>query len=222
MSGLVDVWKLNCVVVDCPLYNPTPFFAPAFILIDFYPTYVAVALYVISFYCWELYFGYASLCLFIDWGVNYVLRWLISAPQRFPGCGTSSGMPSFSSEQAILLNTLGLCFVLLWSHNTSAMKIGILNIITTVVIFARVYIGINTRQEIIVGAVVGFIEGIFFTLMFYYFRRFFAIFLEYSIVRRLGIIDNMCNLVVICKRDPERNKPRLVRMERLSGSKNIT
>lgn len=206
MSGLTDIAALSCVVADCPLYNSQPFFAPIFILIDYFPTYVTVILYVISFYSWELYFAYVSLCLFIDWGVNILLRIAIAQPQRFPGCGSSYGMPSFSSEQAILLNTLGLTLVLLWSYKTSALKIAALNVVTVIVILARVYIGSDTRQSVIVGGVVGFIEGIIFTLIFYYFRRLFVVILELSIIRNIGVVDNMCNIRGLCYEELKKNK----------------
>lgn len=192
MSGLFDINALECSVYPaCPLYDPTPFFASVFIIINYYPLFFDVSLWVITIYAWEFFFSYLSLAVLIDLLISYALRYIILSPQRFPNCGPNYGMPAYSSELMLLLNTMGICYIILWNRKISLVKIGILNLVTMVVILSRVYVGYNTNAEIIVGALIGTVEGFFYSIILYKFRSFFGKIARSELFETFGVVDSM-------------------------------
>lgn len=192
MSGIFDIGSLQCSVYPvCPLYDPTPFFAPVFIIINYWPLFFDVSLWMLSLYSWEFFFSFLSIVVFIDLGLNYALRYIILSPQRFTDCGPNYGMPAYSSELLLLLNTMALCYILLWNRNISFLKIYMLNLVTMVVILSRVYIGMNTNAEIIVGGLIGTVEGLLWSFILYRFRMYFSKLARSELFSRLGVNDTM-------------------------------
>lgn len=197
MSGVFDIGALQCSVYPvCPLYDPNPFFAPVFIIINYYPLFFDVSLWMITLYSWEFFFAFLSLAVFIDFLLSYALRYIIQTPQRFPDCGPTYGMPAYSSELMLLLNTMAICYILLWNRKISLIKIGILNMVTMVVILSRVYIGSNTNLEIIVGALIGTAEGFIYSIILYRFRVFFSRIARSKMFENVGITDTMLGFSV--------------------------
>lgn len=195
MSGWIDTGRLLCVVIGkCPLFDSGPFFSPLFILIDYYPTYINTALTIICIYTWEFAFLYVWICMLIDFGLNAALRAIINTPNRFPDCGSYAEMPSYATELIILLNTLAIGFVLLFNRNVMTYKIAVMNFVTLLVIFARVYIGINTILELVIGSIIGVVEGIIYSIILYKCRGYFAKLLKLRFVIDLGLVDTMCGL----------------------------
>ena len=195
MSGVLDTNPLQCAVDPvCPLYDPNLFFASLFVLIDYFPTYVAAFLWGIAFYYWEFYFTYVGLVLVFDWGLNYGLKYAIGSSSRFPNCGEVHEMPSYSTEMTLLLVTMGICYAFLWNPDILLIKIATMNLIGLALVLARVYIGRNTIGELIIGALVGTIEGFFFSILLYLIRRQVARLMRWRFINDIGLVDTMCNL----------------------------
>jgi membrane-associated phospholipid phosphatase len=191
MSGILDISNLECIVVNtCPYYDPRPFFSPLFILLDYYPIYVNITLWMLTFYCWEFIFTYIGGCLFIDMILNYAIKYIVKSQPRSPGCGTTYEMPSYATEQIMLLNTLSFCIIILWNRKIQLSKISLMVIVTTLIIVSRVYIGINTKQELIIGGVIGTIEGYIYTFILYYFKSNIRKIIDKSFIKKIGIVDN--------------------------------
>jgi hypothetical protein len=65
--------------------------------------------------------------------------------------------------------------------------------LTVFVILARVYIGINTAQQLIIGAFVGVIEGILFQCVIYFFiYPHFEKMINWRVATLIGLENNIC------------------------------
>jgi len=200
MSGWLDSKDLECCIEDnCPLYDSSLIFGSVFILIDYFPTYLSAGLTFISFYSSEFFFFYLWICIIVDMLINVALKLLIDNPTRFPNCGSFSEMPSYSSQLTTMLNTLFYILVFTMNRNISSQKIVVLNITTLTVLVARIYIGINTLEELIIGALIGFLEGVLYGLILYKTRKIFGYLLSKKFFLQLGLIDTICNLPIIQK-----------------------
>ena len=202
MSGIFDSGNLVCSVVPaCPLYDPGPFFAPVFIIADYYPVYVNIAFWAVSFYCWEFYFSYVGIAALLDYGLNYGLLYIIQSPERFPGCSQTYEMPSYSSQFIMMLNTLGITYAFLWNRNIEISKIWVMNILTAFVLLSRVYIGTNRISELVAGAVIGVVEGFLYGVLLFLLKDYWSKFMQTRIAKMVGMEDHMCGL---CTDDKEK------------------
>lgn len=169
MSSILDVGKFECVVVPvCPLFIEGFFLTNYFILIDYWPTIVSIAIYAVSCYHYELYFLLFGFCLTFDWAFNTGLQYAFAQPPRFPGCGNTYEFPSFSAQHIVLFITLVLCFFSWWDASISPFRLFLLQLFGTIVLLARIYLGINTASQLIVGGLFGLAEGIVLNYVLYY------------------------------------------------------
>ncbi len=193
MSGFDALDKAQCAVIGfCPDYI-SGFIGSLFLLIDQYPIILSFALYSISLYHFELYFFLLGLSLNIDTLINWLLVTIINIPSRHEGCGNENEFPSFGTQHITVLMTMLFLALITWRKKVTIMKILSLTIIFNLVIVARIYIGINTIPELIVGASIGFVEAIFFHLVIshFLFPRFNQI-LNWRICKFFDVVDTFC------------------------------
>lgn len=169
MSGFLAFSELNVVRTGtCPLFLEESFWSGLLVALDFYPSVVTVAFFVVSLYEHEFYLFLLSLCLAGDTGVNIAMQFIIQQPGPFPGCGTQYEMPSFATQHASVLVCMLMSFMLLWRLSVPSKKIFLLFLFLYAVILARVYCGINTRWQLLAGALVGLVEGLVYQSIIYF------------------------------------------------------
>jgi hypothetical protein len=197
MSTLASLHKFNCLVEgDCPLFVDTSGWIDSFfVLADYYNIFVTAAIYAISLYHYELYFFLLSLSMTFDWLVNWILRISVRMSSRFPNCGETYEMPSFASQHAACLVTMVFTFFILWGHNKMRIhRILMINLGFFIVLLARLYIGTNRVSELLIGGIIGAIEGVVIQVLIYLYIMPMAVaFLREShLDRLLGISNKLC------------------------------
>jgi len=198
----LDVYKFGCVVVPiCPLFVDGFFLTYYFILVDYYPTILSIAMYAISIYHYELYFFLFGLCLSLDWGINTGLQYAFGQTPRFPGCGNTYEFPSFSSQHIVLFVTLILCFFSWWKRIISPLHLFLLQLFSAIVLVARIYIGINTISQLISGAAFGLLEGVLLNYALYFILKNYSSRIEDWRIFALSGLKN-----TIIKRDINKKK----------------
>lgn len=197
MSGITDLDRLECVTFGvCPLYDASVWGAPVTVALDFYPIFLTVGIYAISLYQYELYLALVSFGLTFNWGFSVFLqRAVFRQAGRFPDCGSPFQMPSFSTQLVVMFNTMMACYMVIWGKRYPGKLVLLMQLFTACVLIARIFIGINTREQLLAGALVGFIMGYMyhlFILRIVY--PYFGNMLRWRWIRFLGMVDTMCGV----------------------------
>lgn len=187
--------RLECVTNGvCPLYDEGVWGAPITVALDFYPIFLTVGMYAISLYQYELYFALVSLGLTANWGINVFLQHVVFKQLgAFAGCGSTYQMPSFSSQHIVMFNALMACYMMGWGKRFAGKLILLMQLFTAAVLVSRIFIGINTRAQLLVGGLLGFGLGVGYHCILYYliYPRFGKI-LEWQWAQWVGIVDTLC------------------------------
>ena len=166
MSGFSDIYKLESIVIDvCPLFDSSISGAGLAVLLDFYPLLLTFSIFSISLYKQELYLMFVSFSLTLNWFLNYFLQNVIFLDHgAFLNCGSYHQNPSFSTQHICCLDTMLALYCVTWSRKIMYTNLFVLHLFSHMVVWARIFIGINTRTQLVVGSLVGFISGILFHL----------------------------------------------------------
>jgi membrane-associated phospholipid phosphatase len=195
MSGFFDLSSIECAVIDtCKLYNPNLFGAHIAVALDFYPVFLTISMYVLSLYRYELYFALISVSLTLNWIINTIIqRFIIGEAVRFPDCGSPFQMPSFSSQHIVLFETMMFLYMLTWCSKVKIKLLILIRLFTFAVLVSRIYIGINTIPQLLVGGAIGFSLAILYHLIILYIIfPYFSNILNWTLIRWMGLEDNMC------------------------------
>lgn len=168
MAGFFALDQLNCVAADCPEFLWASWGSGFMIALDYYPTYLTVVMYSLSLYQHDLYLFLVSLSLSFDTGINIALLWIIQQPGPFPNCGSTYEMPSFATQHAAIFVCMMSSYAFLWRLSVPSKKIFLMYLFLFSVQLARVYIGSNTRIQLLVGSVVGVVEGLIYQAIIYF------------------------------------------------------
>lgn len=188
MSTYSDIQTLvSCITSNC-LLMPDNGFSPIFLIIDFFPLYLSIGLFSLSLYISDLSLFLFSCALTLHSLFNALLRNGIATPNRFPNCGAEFQMPSLSSSQSVFFVVIWIAFIINRKPSLPFSRIAMLNAFIILVLFSRVFIGINTSFELLIGAT----DGLFWGLITYGLFEFFIfplleyLFINYSWFRMLG------------------------------------
>lgn len=195
MSGITDLDRLECVTFGvCPLYDTSVWGASVTVALDFYPIFLTVGIYAISLYQYELYLALVSFGLTFNWGLSVFLqRGVFKQPGAFADCGSPFQMPSFSTQLVVMFNTMMACYMVIWGKRLAGKLVLLMQLFTACVLIARIFIGINTRAQLLAGALVGFLIGAMyhlFILRIVY--PYFGTVLKWEWIKFLGMVDTMC------------------------------
>jgi len=174
-------------ISKCLLYEPG-LISPFFIGIDFFPTLLTIGFFSLSLYITDIYLFLFSISLSFHILVNIIIRvYIIAADNRFVDCGTLHQMPSLSSDHAVFFVTVMITFIMLWRRHTASSKIVMLNFFILLVLFARVFLGINTLPELFFGLLHGFGWAIIYQLLIYFiFYPYFNTILSFWLFKWFG------------------------------------
>lgn len=194
MSGLEQLYEIDCIVSECPNYDKSLPGAPFFVMLDFYPIALTVGLAAISIIRQELYLFLLSLCLTANWLINLFFQSVVFLqPGLFPGCGSLYQMPSFSAQQAILFETMIALYMVCWTKKIFWINTLLLHFFSSMVIWARIFIGINSIPQLLVGAIFGLVLGILFHCIIYFLIvPYFKTILKWRIFKWRGFCDTLC------------------------------
>lgn len=164
MSSFNAIGRLNEVWIDvCPHFRanwPSGFL----VAFDYYPIFLFVATFSISIYYSDIFLALLGFALSFDWFLNYALAQAFRQPPVTPGCGPEFEMPSFSSQHAVFFACSLWIFALLYNYRVSPPRAIGLTFLLGTVMYARLYIGIASPAQLLVGALVGVIESSLFML----------------------------------------------------------
>jgi hypothetical protein len=149
------------------IYYRDNIIGPLFVLLDYYPVLMSVAIFVMSLYRTELLFRVFSMLMLLDVLINWLFREaIIRLPSRLAGCGNLYEMPSFATQHLVFV-TFVLHYILLKrKKNADKRTLILLHLMTFFGTVARVYIGINTSAELYVGTAFGLVEGALVCIFF--------------------------------------------------------
>jgi membrane-associated phospholipid phosphatase len=168
MSGLLSQQRMEHGLTPfCPDYHSVFPWSVVIAVADLFPIFLTVAFFAVGLFQNELFLLLLGGALFFDLGLNTGLRYAVAQPGRYPLCGDTYEMPSFSSEQATVF--AGILFLYL-AHacaqpgrvRVPLLKILFLNAFFVAVVGARIYLGVNTPLQLFVGSLVGLAEACLF------------------------------------------------------------
>jgi hypothetical protein len=205
MAAFLGLDKLECMVLGkCLEYDPDFFAAPGALAIDFfYPWAFASCLFAASLQKTELYVKLFGVFTSVSFLVNSILRYFIfSQPGLFPGCGSAHEFPSSVAQNIAVTQTLATCYMFRWGlpktkHRPSQLNryINVMCAAGAVVIACRIYIGINSRSQLLGGFAFGLFEGIFYhCIIAFLIHPHFSWILSVRLFKFLDLSDSMCNV----------------------------
>jgi len=171
MSGFEGIDRLNGVYDRvCPEFEVN-WFSGFLVALDYYPLALWLGTFSISIYSNDLFLALLGVWLTLDWWVNKGLRWAIRQPPPTPGCGARFEMPSFSAQEATMFITVLWLFMVLYGYRALPVRAFGLVFFAGIVMYARVYIGLASPAQLIVGALVGLASGLLFHALVYWLVR---------------------------------------------------
>lgn len=194
MSGLSDLFKLDCIVSDCLTYDKELPGAAFFVVLDFYPLVLTVGLFAISILRQEIYLFLLSLGLSFNWLICFFFQQVVFKQNgAFPNCGSPLQMPSFASQQIVFFQTMVAFYAICWTKKIYWTNTILLHFFSSLVVWARIFIGINTVQQLLVGAIFGLVLGTFYhCVLFYLIYPHFKTILKWKIMKWRGFEDSLC------------------------------
>ena len=208
MSGIGDLFRINRVVQpECPLYEEVPL-SYFLVLGDFYPIILSFGTFIWNFVKKREAFAFAfSTVLVLDWLLNLALQaiWNQSGPFYQCGCGHHWEMPSFASQHITVFVLIVFVFAGVWGGGLSLGAIAMLSSLQFLVLFARIYIGISTSEQLLMGLLVAMAEGIVvivlmrFLVLPYFLRLYMS-----ALAKRLGVVDTLLIPIHYCIRHRHR------------------
>lgn len=193
MSGLDEVVKIQCAIdTVCPLYISNEWGAAMYAL-TFYPFLVTVSLFAMSIYINEFYLFAISIMLTVDKMINIALKEILAIESVYPGCGSKHGSPPLVTQHAILLETIFISYILIYKPSRSIILMLFVKTFSIFTIYAWIYIGFNTISQLVIGALIGFAEGICFQLFMYFLiRNYIYYLLSTRFCQFIALEDNLC------------------------------
>jgi hypothetical protein len=144
----------------------TDWFSLAMIAIDWWPLYLGIFVIGIFFMQNEIYWWIWSWWIFLQFFVNWGIREAVGQPGPEPRCSSLVQCPSY--------NTDGMTFIILYIAITSGMtlrvnvgwfKVFLITFFAVFSTFARMWLHINTPQQLLWGVLAGFVWALFASIV---------------------------------------------------------
>lgn len=187
MSSFGELSLLDRVYVGvCPDFVSS--WASGYLVaLNYFPVLLWFGLFVISLVSSDFAFALLSLWLTFDWCLNYMLVYSIKQPPPFSSCGGAFEMPSFASEQCVLFVCSLILIATLFRYRIPVARMAGLFLFVGVVLYARLYIGLSTPQQLVAGAGIGILSAVaFISILRFVVYPDLDWFLAHPIVRFIG------------------------------------
>lgn len=194
MNFLENSDQVERLVSDCPLYQHTRL-SPVLLITVFFTHYLTIGLFAVSLYQHELYALLVSFALSANYGIHHVLQLIAKTAPRFVGCYTKYGAPSLVTQHLIFFDVLVMTYPFFFKRALRPKVVLLLRFSVWFVLFAWMYIGANTIDELAWGA----LAGLILALLFQWLVRTFVVprartWMLHWIARQFHLIDTMLQL----------------------------
>lgn len=137
-------------------------------MLDLWPIGVSFAMFTASAVTNSLYLWILWGATILDYCVNLGLRYAIRDPSPNGALAHHAWeMPASSSQAMLCLGTMVILFLLLYNVQQYTLYMLTLYVMGTAALFSRLYRDINTPEQLIVGALVGVLEGCVYTTIWH-------------------------------------------------------
>lgn len=163
------------------------------VVADHYPIVLGWAFFFFSIRRSEFVAFYASLMLFVDWALNWGLRYLFRQAPPTPGCGLQYEMPALATQHSVCLVLFIMLVVVVWTLRLGVRNTLILFGFVGTVAYARVYIGKNSPEQLLAGAAVGTAHAlVWFSLYHWVVHPRVERIIHWPLVRLGGFCNTLC------------------------------
>lgn len=141
-----------------------------------------------------------SLYLWVLWGAT-ILDYLLNLGLRYAFRDPSPNgalahhaweMPASSSQAMLCIGTMVVLFILLYNVQQYTLYMLMLYVLASTALFSRLYRGINSPEQLIVGALVGCAEGCLYTMLWQWLGYpYVTRILQWTPIRFYGINDSL-------------------------------
>lgn len=153
----------------CTSYRPFAF-SWVFSAFAFFPYYVTIGMIAVSLYRKEKYLKLVGLFLTVDFLFNTALYYATADLDAPSDCGDEGRgtTPSSAVEQSIVFAVMMTGLLSMWKRDPPGVfKPFLISAASVLSVFSRMLLGLNTPEQVMFGALVGFAEGWFFLFVTY-------------------------------------------------------
>lgn len=187
MAGLYSLWRISEILEEyatpvCPHWQDNPIQRLLFFF-DFSPLVVMAYLFAASLLTWDVFIVGVSLVVYADWAVNIFLNYAIirqPGPQG-PYCiYTPYQNPAYNVEQIAVIFMMYVCLGIVYRTWRLPWYTAVLVCLNTALLIANhVYRRVNTVEAVLIGGLVGMIDGFLGFLLLYWAVPRLSHFLDY-------------------------------------------
>ena len=158
----------------CIIPQPSSTITKFFLIYNFWPIFMGYVMLGLTVVKCDYVFLLLTITNFMDNWINYSLRSTINNSSLFQPSTCpllDDQMPALSSQRIAVLYTV-IWFLATVTYPTRMGKANILfiNFSAVTALYSRLFLGFSTPEQMIVGALVGILEGVCFSLVFYYLK----------------------------------------------------
>jgi hypothetical protein len=137
-------------------------------MVDLWPIGVSLAMFTASAVTNSLYLWILWGATILDYALNLGLRYAFRDPSPNGALAHHAWeMPASSSQAMLCLGTMVVLFLLIYNVQQYTLYMIMLYILGSTALFSRLYRGINSPEQLMVGALVGCLEGIVYTIIWH-------------------------------------------------------
>lgn len=170
INGLIPVYDANCI-----LQNSGSIITNFLVFYNFWPLFLSWVVIGITLVHYEYIYFLFTVVLLADFGINYGLIMLFGPSTNIqpPTCPVDNyQMPALASERVIVLYVVGWFLVTyIYPRPLQVYKIWLFNVPAAIAIYDRLYLLFSTPEQMLVGAGIGFLEGLLFSLLFLWMKH---------------------------------------------------
>lgn len=144
-------------------------FRCTFTLMDYFPLILTIGKMVVGAIIGAVSLYIAGVALFVDLVVNYILQSIIKQEGPYPCLVYDEyQMPALASQTVAFFITGFLLFCIVYRREIGTYLLWLVYVLGYAAVYKRVFDGINTPEQLIVGAVVGFVDALLMHAVVYY------------------------------------------------------
>lgn len=169
------------------------YFRCAFTLMDYFPLIITLGKMVVGALIGSVALYIGGIGLFVDLILNFVLQQIIQQEGPYP-CVVYDEyqMPALASQTVAFFVTGFVLFVIIYKRSVGLYLLGSIYALGYAALYKRVFDAINTPEQLVAGALVGFADALVqHALLFWVFRKYIPWFCATEFAQRLHA-ENHC------------------------------
>lgn len=166
-----------------------------FIMINFWPSFVAFILVGIVLEHTEIFYSAFAWAFWGEWLINWGIRLAVNVPGPQFGCEPSVQVPALATD----LLTFATLFLMIMSAYAFDFpirwyKMLMITIFAPIAIYSRVFLKFNTPGQLLWGVLAGLVMSILWSLLIYYVLRRWRTSILYKTFLGTDYIDTLINM----------------------------